>query len=437
MKVSYLNNVKNKLIFIFKNQTAKNILILSVFTSLVNIINFIYHILMGRILGPSEYSTLALIVSFLIIITYITSTIQTFIAKQSAIYFVENKNDQLRKLIRKFSLWVLIITFTIFFIITISMKYIKTFLNVNSLIPILMLGLIIIISSQLSIGRGVLQGTKKFIHLGSNQLLENVLKLILGIIFIYLNLKSIGAIIGIVIGLLISFIIVYLPIKNNLKSTLDNINKSSNHKDLKNEDMFRRSIFYTITMTVVFAIISYSDIVLVKHFFLPLESGYYSAINQIGKIILFSPMAIGMVILPRLSEKKVKKKKLLNTILKGLLLVSITSFVFLIFYFFYSENIVSLMFGKEYISASSLVFNYGLFMTFIALISLQLYYFIVMDKFIYLIILLFFLVEQITMLFFFHSSLNVIILILLINSIVLFSLSLFLIFYYERFNVFK
>ena len=83
---------------------------------------------MGRILGPSEYSTLALIVSFLIIITYITSTIQTFIAKQSAIYFVENKNDQLRKLIRKFSLWVLIITFTIFFIITISMKYIKTFL---------------------------------------------------------------------------------------------------------------------------------------------------------------------------------------------------------------------------------------------------------------------------------------------------------------------
>ena len=201
--------------------------------------------------------------------------------------------------------------------------------------------------------------------------------------------------------------------------------------------MFRRSIFYTITMTVVFAIISYSDIVLVKHFFLPLESGYYSAINQIGKIILFSPMAIGMVILPRLSEKKVKKKKLLNTILKGLLLVSITSFLFLIFYFFYSENIVSLMFGKEYISASSMVFNYGLFMTFIALISLQLYYFIVMDKFIYLIILLFFLVEQITMLFFFHSSLNVIILILLINSIVLFSLSLFLIFYYERFNVFK
>ncbi|GAI49514.1 unnamed protein product, partial [marine sediment metagenome] len=55
--------------FFFKyfNLTAKNIGIVFIATSIVNLINFFYHMTMARLLGPSEYGILTSIISILFI----------------------------------------------------------------------------------------------------------------------------------------------------------------------------------------------------------------------------------------------------------------------------------------------------------------------------------------------------------------------------------
>lgn len=407
-------------------------MIMFIFTSGVNVINFAYHIVMGRILGPSEYSIVALIISIFIISTSITSTVQTAAAKYSSVYFIENNSSKIRNLFLELTKGVLIVTFIIFIIILIFIKEIQFFLKINSIKQIILLGLMIIFGSQLSIGRGILQGIKKFVHLGINQVVENLLKFIFGIILVYLGLKSNGAALGILLGLLFAFLLVLLPIKGIITRKIINNRNDIFEKSKIDIKEFYRNILLILAITIVFSFFSYSDIILVKHFFSANEAGYYSAAIQIGKIILFFPMAVGIVILPRLSEKKAKKEKLLSTVINGLLLITAISFLLLIFYYFYSETIVKLMFGIQYLQASNLVFKYGLFMALISLINLETYYFIITDKFIYLILLIFFLIEQFTMIFIFHNSLSIIIFILLINATVLFFISLFLIFYFER-----
>lgn len=427
-----MKNIYKLLAGTIKNQTAKNILIMFIFTSAVNILNFVYHIVMGRMLGPSEYSTLALFISIFIISVTIISTFQTAAAKYSSIYFTENNDSKIRYLFLEITKSVAIATGVLFIIILIFIKRIQFFLKIESITQIILLAFMIVIGAQLYIGRGILQGVKKFGHLGLNQVLENGLKLLIGILFVYLGFKSIGAIAGFLMALIVSFLFIFWPIKDILrkKKMLDKNDLNDENKiDIK---AFYRNMLLMLAITVAFAFISYSDIILVKHFFSSTDTGYYSASIQIGKIILFFPMAIGLVVLPRLSEKIVKKEKLLGIMLKGLLLIALLSSIILVLYYFFPQTIVKLIYGIQYLPAAGLIFKYGLFMALVSLINLEIYYFIATDRFIYLIILIIILIEQLTIIFIFHSSLIIIIWILLLNALVLFLIGLLLIFYFEK-----
>ena len=427
-----MKNIYKLLTNTTKNQTAKDIVLMFIVTSGVNIINFIYHIVMGRVLGPSEYSVLALIISIFIISVTVISTFQMAAAKYSSIYFTENNDSKIRYLFLEITKGVLIATGVIFILILIFIKRIQFFLKIESITQIILLAFMIIIGAQLYIGRGILQGVKKFGHLGFNQILENGLKLLIGILFVYLGFKSIGAITGFLIALIVSFLFIFWPIRNILRK-----NKMLNQNDVYDENKigikaFYRNILLMLAITVTFAIISYSDIILVKHFFPSTDAGYYSATIQIGKIILFFPMAVGLVVLPRLSEKIVKKEKLLGIMLKGLLLITLLSSIILVLYYFFPQTIVKLIFGIQYLPAAELIFRYGLFMTLVSLINLEIYYFIATNRFIYLIILIIILIEQLSIIFIFHNSLIIIIWILILNALVMFFVGLSLIFYFEK-----
>jgi len=409
------------------NLTAKNIGIMFIATLIVNLINFFYHIIMGRLLGPSEYGVLASIISFLFITAAITSTIQTTSAKYTSVYLVEDDIGKIRNFFYTITKRLLIFIVVIFIIIIIFINKIASFLKIDSIYPIIFLGFITIGGLLISIGRGTLQGVKKFKSLGINLVLEVLLKLILGIILVYFGLKANGAIFGFMLATLFSYLFIFLPLREILRGKIDdNVNSKINIRK------FYKSIFLILVSAILFSLLSYTDIILVKHFFTSYETGYYSAAAQIGRIILFFPGAVSIVIFPRLSEKFTKKENLQSTILKSLAIIALTSIAFLIIYFFFPEFIMKLVYGSKYLAASGLVFKYGIFMTFISFIFLQIFYFISIGKFWYLIYLFFILIEQISLIWLYHNNLGLILLILIANSFLLFLLNLVLIFFYGK-----
>ena len=173
--------------------------------------------------------------------------------------------------------------------------------------------------------------------------------------------------------------------------------------------------------TILLTLISYIDIVLVKHFFSSENTGYFSAASQIGRIILFFPGAIGIVIFTRLSEKFEKKESLRGTFLKSFLILLFTSIFFLLLYFFFPELITRIMYGSSFIIATSkLILLYGLFMTIIGFINLQVLYFISVKKFWYLIYFFIFIAAEIVLIFNYHDTLKMVLWIEIITSIVIF-----------------
>jgi O-antigen/teichoic acid export membrane protein len=58
-----------------------------------------------------------------------------------------------------------------------------------------------------------------------------------------------------------------------------------------------------------FMVLTNIDLILVKHFFMPIEAGYYSIAQMVGKIVLFLPLPIVMVMFPKLASLKMENQE--------------------------------------------------------------------------------------------------------------------------------
>ena len=415
------------------NLTAKNISIVFVASSLANIINFFYQMIMGRLLGPSEYGVLTTLISLIFISGAITGTFQTSATRYVSAYNTHNNAYKIKNFFIKITIRFFILSCLIFILLLFFLKPITSFLNMQSSLPLIILGVIIIEGSLASVITGVIQGMGRFKALGFNSILGTSLKLVLGIFFIYLGFKSFGAVIGIMLSALIAYLIFFLSIKDILRLKIpSNIDSSI---DIKN---FYKSTIMILISTVLITLISYFDIVLVKHFFSPENTGYFAAASQIGRLILFFPGAIGIVIFPRFTEKFEKNERLRGTFLKSFFILLVSSIFFLVIYFFFPELITRIMYGSVFNDSSKLIFLYGLFMALIGFINLQIFYFISMKKYWYLIYLFTLFIVEVILIFNYHNTVISILWIeILISSLIFFANTIMMLILSNRRRILK
>ncbi|MHB8276135.1 MAG: oligosaccharide flippase family protein [Candidatus Humimicrobiaceae bacterium] len=423
-----------KYFFKYFNLTAKNLGFIFITSSVGNLINFFYQIIMGRVLGPSGYGELTTLISLLFISGAITGTFQTSVTRYISAYNAQNNVYKIKNYFIKITIRFFILSCLIFILLLLLLKPIAFFLNMESSLPLIILGVIIIEGSLASVITGVIQGMGRFKALGFNSILSTSLKLVLGIFFIYLGFKSFGAVIGIMLSALIAYLIFFLSIKDILRLKIpSNIDSSI---DIKN---FYKSTMMILISTVLITLISYFDIVLVKHFFSPENTGYFAAASQIGRIILFFPGAIGIVIFPRFTEKFEKNERLRGTFLKSFFILLVSSIFFLVIYFFFPEIITRIMYGTVFVNDSSkLIFLYGLFMALIGFINLQILYFISMKKYWYLIYLFTLFIVEIILIFNYHNTVISILWIeILISSLIFFVNTIMMIILSNRRRILK
>ena len=355
---------------------------------------------MGRVLGPSGYGELTTLISLLFISGAITGTFQTSVTRYISAYNAHNNVYKIKNFFIKITIRFFLLSCIVFIILLSLLKSLTSFLNMQSSLPLIILGVIIIEGTLASVITGVIQGMGKFKALGFNSILSASLKLVLGIFFVYLGFKSFGAVIGIMLSALIAYLIFILSIKDILRLKMP-INIDSNI-DLKS---FYKSTMMILISTVLITLISYIDILIVKHFFSSEDAGYFAAASQIGRLILFFPGAISIVVFPRFTEKFEKKERIKGTFLKSLLILLVVSILFITVYYFFPEIITKLIYGTVYNDSSKLIFLYGLFMALIGLINLQIFYFISIKKYWYLINLLIFFVVEIIFIYLYHYNL--------------------------------
>ncbi len=335
-------------------------------TSIANVANYVFHVLMGRMLGPADYGILMSLISLLMIISVPAGAFQTVITKYVSQFKAKEEYAKINRLIlvsAKRLFWCGLLAFLVLALLS---GYVAAFLRIPSRVPVIVLGLVLLVSIILPVLSGGLQGLQIFEHLGGYIITGGVLRVVFGVLLVSLGLGVSGAIGASALSTAIVLVLAFVSLRFIYGWKDENVR-------LNSSEMYR--YFWPVLATVLcFMVLTNTDIILVKHFFSPVEAGHYSAAAVFGKIVLFLPAAIVMVMFPKTSELHALEKDSSLILWKSLLGVGFLCGVVTAGYFLFPRLIVSVLFGVKYLSAVPLIGLFGLAMTFFSLVNILIFY---------------------------------------------------------------
>ncbi|RKZ28299.1 hypothetical protein DRQ26_01370 [bacterium] len=339
----------------------KHTFIVSVSLLIANLMNYLFQIYTGRILGPEKYGILGLLLSLFYIFSVPVESLKTFLTTQISKIYSKNRNS-IGPLIQKILRKMLFLGIVFMVLLTLFSGMISGIFKIGEIL-VIYLGVLVILNFIFSIFKFSLAGIQKFKKMSVLVVTSSGIKLLMTVFLISLGFGIFGAIYGIGAGLFLSSVIGIVFLRKFF------VYKSSpGVKDSK-------SYFYYTFFTVLLITLFYSiDIILVKLFFSPEQVGYYVAASTAGKITFFLCGPVVLSMLPKASaieEKKKNPKHLLYySILYTLVLGGFATLVFLIAPAF----VVKTLYGTAYAYVKNLVGIFSVGMLFLSLTNVAVQY---------------------------------------------------------------
>lgn len=358
---------------LFKNST-----IILVGTVVASIFSYLFNMLMGRMLGPSQYGELTALMSLLAIITVAGGAILTITMRYSGELYAVKNYFAIRRLFSYFTKYLLIVGFAIFAVGAIFSRQIGGFFSISDHYVVIIILLSIIFSLIVVVSRGVLQGTQKFTAISIIGIVEMFSRLALGVLLVKIGFELRGAVSALVLATAIAYISTLLPIR----SIFRNVKKSADKFVFDKKEMLSYS-WPTLLASILLAVSINLDIILVKHYFPAEEAGLYAAISTVGKIILYATGPIVSVMFPMVSEQTAKKEKHYKIFLLSLTMTLVGALIILGIYVIAPGKVISILYGSTYATLYYLLPQVGVAVLFYALINLICNYFLAVKNFIF------------------------------------------------------
>lgn len=404
-----------KIFNLIKNPLFSGSAIMVIGLNSVSFINYLYHLVMGRMLGPANYGELAALISLIGLVGIIPASVNLVITKEVS----SAKNDgEVSNLVNWFKAKIFVASLVFSVIMLIASPFIASFLNIQSIFYLILIAISFLFSIQASLNRSILQGLLKFKEMVITILVENTTKLIISIFLVYLGFQVGGVMLALVVSALLglymtNFYLRYRPIKG--------INFSPNIKS-----MLTFIIPVGIQSIATTSLYS-SDVILVKHFFPSHEAGIYAALSTLGKIIFFAAGPISAVMFPLVSQRKSKGESYTKVFIYSLITTCLFAASILTVYWLVPNLAVRLLYGSAYLEASNLLIWFGLFISLFTLSALIINYSLSLGKTRVVILPLIAAATQIIMIWFFHQtlymvvSISVVVAALLLVSLLIYS----------------
>jgi len=373
--------------------------VLLVTTLIAAAIHYAYQFAMGRLLGPADYGIFAALFSIIYIVHAPVQAVQLTLTKFVAEFSAKNNFNAVRNMFFSATRIIFLISIVLFIACILLRNTIAGFLNINEpeivfWFSFIFLGILIV-----AVARGVLQGMQKFKSLGTNLIIEAIIKITIGVALVLAGFRVVGALMGTNISLIIAFILAfavsYKAVKQNTGEKLSKQEKSAVYS-------------YTIPMLIALSTVTFMysiDVILVKHFFPPQEAGIYSAAALVAKVIFFALMPISQAMFPKIAELKIKKESYSGIFLKSVFMVAGLSAIATAVYLLAPGFVLNLLFGPAYNAAIPLIGLFGLAISLLSVSYVFINYFLASGKTKFSYIMPAFAVVEAVLIWFWHASL--------------------------------
>ena len=401
---------------VFKDKFLKDNILMLFSTSIVNLTNLLYQILIVRKLTVISYGAFNSLLSVFVIFSFPVASLSTMIAKFTSSYNNIGERKKADFLLLVLLRHMLFIGLFYLFIYLVFGFYFRNYLHLNSTLPIYFTGGMLFLAILSALTFGGLQGLEKFIWLSVTNVCSALLKLSLAFFFIVIGWDLLGALGAYLVSQMVGLLVGFFPLREifRLKETMPDINLSEKYK----------FVIPSLVTLGCMSLLTNIDVVFVKHFFEPIEAGYYSVAQFIGKTAFFIAGAIYVVMLPRASGLHAQQKDSRLLLKRSLAYTAILCLFVIGGYNLFPKVILGLLTGKVNEQVIFLGRIFSITMTFFSLVSVLVLYQLSISRFKFLKTLVLFSFLQVLAILLFHTSLTQVLLILLSNSIILFILNL-------------
>lgn len=273
-------------------------------SGLATAINFAYNIAVARFLGPTAFGHATAVYTLLILISAVTLSFQIVSAKVVAQQnSLEGKSAAYRGFHK--SAWACGIFVAMCLLL--FQKTIADYLKLPTPFLVVLLAIGVAFYVPLGTRRGYIQGAYGFHRLGTNLVLEGLVRLGGSLLAIALGF----GVPGVIAANAAAVAVAYLAAAPKLAAGVH---------ELHVPDAFREAL-QAIIFFAGQVLINNCDIVLVKHFFPPIVAGLYAAIALVGRVIFAFSSAVMNSMFPIVAGTRAEERKDHKVLLTSLLLV--------------------------------------------------------------------------------------------------------------------
>lgn len=318
-----------------------------------NVLAYLYHLVMGRLLGPGGYGELSSLLSLLYIFTVPLLVAQMVIVKFVSGFKAHGEVGQSKSLfIKSTKLFVFsgIIGLPVAFI---AAPWVTSFLHLSNPLLVILLYLLLLFSLLTMGATGILTGYQKFVWVSIMGIAAILVKLVLSIPFVAWGV--LGVVIASVLSAILLYGLYFIPLR-----FLFSVRRKPTTLT------WRAALGFTgptlLTQLGITSLYSF-DIILVRHFFDAKAAGLYAALAILGKIIFYASSAVPTVLFPLASERTAKGVRTGKLVLTAAAIVALISGVITAAYFLAPRFIIGLLFGNAYTGGEELLGRFAVFLT--------------------------------------------------------------------------
>jgi O-antigen/teichoic acid export membrane protein len=342
--------------------------VLFILDGLTNGIDFAFHFWMGRVLIPADFAILQTLNSVALVYTTASGVFQPVVSRFVAEARGKGQAASIPAIFRSFLRAAFWLGFVMAALVFVFSKDIAQSINLPTWTIQISAGLVFL-STLRPIAAGVLQGMENFIAFGLARLALAVSRMILVFFLIQANLRLRGAVITLPFGWLVSVGCAFLLVNRSLWA-----GKMSAPQNLLREGW--KLSFYALLAYLAYMSLTSLDLVWVNRNLNGDLAGAYASLVLLRRIIALLPGVAVTVMFPRVVKLLAEGRLPTRVLIQTASIILAASSALSVLYFLFSDQLIRLVFGRDYQTASPLLGWMGIAMIGVSLSSIWLNYYL-------------------------------------------------------------
>lgn len=337
--------MKMRLHTVWSSAGARHGLIMTGATIVAGGFDYITNVLIGRGLGPADFLIFVTVTALLQVLVHGANVIRNIVAFYTAELSVKPEALSLAgQFLQRSWRWAGRWGGLAMIALALLAPLLADLLKIETAWPLWAGAPVVFLLFLRPVTDGALQGRQQFLGLGGVQTVQALLRVLLAPLLIWLGLRASGAILSLPLAMAGGLVLALWLLREPFRVK----NDAADGETAVLPPVSWRYSTDTLLGFVAFALLINMDAIVVNNLFPQPVAGSYGPVVTLGKINLFISTGVGMVLFPKVTQRRALGLDPRPVLLMALAAALLPGMMLTAIYFFFSQPIVQFVFTDAY-----------------------------------------------------------------------------------------